>query len=216
MLALLAATTTAFALTEALKLDRTPVARPKFNVVFSPVCDCGRATARLPVKFKKADTIDAVVVDGGGDAVRTLALGQRLPRGRFVFRWDGKDAAGQVVPDGTYHLRLSFANEGRTIELPNKIRVDTNPPSVEIISVAEDPLTVVARTNERARLLLLVEAFAKPSLLTRSRFENAGVMRLVWTGSTGGPKASLAIVAQDLAGNRSTPAELSLPREPSS
>jgi FlgD Ig-like domain len=216
MLALLAATTTAFALTEALKLDRTPVARPKFNVVFSPVCDCARETARLPVKFKKADTIDAVVVDEGGDAVRTLALGQRQPRGRFVFRWDGKDAGGQVVPDGTYHLRLSFANDGRTIELPNKIRVDTNAPSVEIISVAEDPLTVVARTNERARLLLLVEAFVKPSLLTRSRFENAGVMRLVWTGSTGGPRASLAIVAQDLAGNRSTPAGLSLPREPSS
>jgi hypothetical protein len=210
MLALLAGTTTAFALTEALKLDRTPIARPKFDVAFSPVCMCARDTARLPVRFRKADTVDAVIVSDGGDAVRALAQG-RQPRGRFVFRWDGRDDDGRVVPDGSYRLRLSFENDGRTIELPNEIRVDTEPPTLEVLRVAEDPLTVVARTNERARLLLLANAFVRPSLLARSRFQDAGVMRLVWAGSAGGPRASLTVVAQDTAGNRSTPAELTLP-----
>ena len=210
MLALLAATTTAFALTEALKLDRTPIARPKFDVVFSPVCMCARDRARLPVRFRKADTVDAVVVTEAGDAVRTLAHG-RQRRGRFVFLWDGRDDDGQVVPDGSYRLRLTFENDGRTIELPNEIRVDTEPPRLEVLRVAQDPLTVVARTNERARLLLVVDASVKPSPLARSRFQDAGIIRLVWAGSAAGPRASLAVVAQDPAGNRSTPVDLTLP-----
>jgi hypothetical protein len=210
MLALLAGTTTAFALTEALKLDRTPITRPKFDVLLSPVCMCRKDTARLPVTFRKADTIDAVIVRGG-DSVRTLAQGRRQPRGHFVFLWDGRDNAGQVVPDGSYRLRLTFAGDGRTIELPNEIQVDTTPPRLEVLSVAGDPLTVVARTNERARLFLVADAFVRPSPLTQSRFQDAGLMRLVWAGSAGTPRASLAVVAKDPAGNRSTPVELTLP-----
>jgi FlgD Ig-like domain len=210
MLALLGGTTAAFALTEALKLDRTPIARPRFDVAFSPVCMCARDTARLPVRFRNTGTVQAVVVSERGDPVRELANG-RQPRGRFVFLWDGRDDDGQVVPDGSYRLRLSFENEDRAIELPNEIRVDTEPPRLEILRVAEDPLTVVARSNERARLFLVADAFLKPSLLARSRFQDAGVMRLVWEASAGAPRASLAVVAQDPAGNRSTPVELTLP-----
>jgi hypothetical protein len=36
LLALLAGTTTAFAMTEALKLEQTPVSRPRFKSVYSP------------------------------------------------------------------------------------------------------------------------------------------------------------------------------------
>ena len=216
MLALLAGTATAFALTEALKLDRTPVARPKFDVVFSPVCSCRRERARLPVRFRKADTVDAAIVSDGGDHVRTLTEGRRQPRGRFVFLWDGQDDSGRVVPDGSYRLRLSFESDGRTIDLPNEIRVDTEPPRLEILRVAEGPLTVVARTNERARLLLVVNAFLKPSLLTRTRFQDAGVMRLVWAGPGVPPRALPAVVAQDPAGNRSTTVALPLPSGASS
>ena len=215
MLALLAGTATAFALTEALKLDRTPIARPKFDVVFSPVCSCRHETARLPVRFRKADTLDAVIVSDEGDHVRTLTKGRRQPRGRFVFLWDGTDDSGRVVPDGSYRLRLSFESDGRTIDLPNEIRVDTEPPRLEILRV-EDSLTVVARTNERVRLLLIVDAFVKPSLLKRTRFQDAGVMRLVWAGSAGGPRAPLAVVAEDTAGNRSIPMALPLPSGASS
>jgi len=44
LLALLAGTTTAFALTEALKLEKSPVSRPRFKSVFSPTCACPRET----------------------------------------------------------------------------------------------------------------------------------------------------------------------------
>jgi hypothetical protein len=214
MLALLAGTTTAFALTEALKLDRTPITRPKFDVLFSPVCVCRKDTARLPVTFRKADTIDAVIVSDGGDSVRTLAQGRRLPRGHFVFLWDGRDDAGGVVPDGSYRLRLSFAGDGRTIDLPNEIQVDTTPPTLELLSLevpepgSTDPLTASARSNERARLLLYVD----DELAARGRFEGPGVIRLVWARAAEDPRLSsgrhaLTLVAKDRAGNGSLPTE---------
>jgi hypothetical protein len=213
MLALLAGTTTAFALTEALKLDRTPITRPKFDVLFSPVCMCRKDAARLPVSFRKADTIDAAIVSGG-DSVRTLAQGRTQPRGHFVFLWDGRDDAGQLVPDGSYHLRLSFAGDGRTIELPNEIRVDTTPPTLELLSLevpepgSTDPLIASARSNERSRLLLYVD----DELAARGRFGGPGVIRLVWVSAAEDPRLSsgrhaLTLVAKDRAGNGSLPTE---------
>jgi len=214
LLALLAATTTAFALTEALKLDRTPITRPKFDVLFSPVCMCRKDAARLPVSFRKADTIDAVVVSDGGDSVRTLAQGRNQPRGHFVFLWDGRDDAGGVVPDGIYRLRLSFAGDGRTIELPNEIEVDTTPPTLELLNLdvpepgSTAPLTASVRSNERSRLLLYVD----DELVARGRFDGPGLIRLAWARAAEDPRLSsgrhaLTLVAKDRAGNGSLPTE---------
>jgi FlgD Ig-like domain len=214
MLALLAGTTTAFALTEALKLDRTPITRPKFFVVFSPVCMCRSDTARLPVTFRRADTIDVVIVAEGGDSVRTLAEGRTQPRGRAVFLWDGRDDAGRIVPDGSYRLRLSFGEDGRTIELPNEIRVDTMPPTLELLSLevpsprSPDPLTASARSNERSRLLLYVD----DELAARGRFQGPGVIRLAWVRAADDPRLfsgrhALTLVAKDRAGNSSLPTD---------
>jgi FlgD Ig-like domain len=212
LLALLAATTTAFALTEALKLDRTPITRPTFDVVFSPVCMCRTEAARLPVRFRHADTIDAVVVTEGGEVVRALVEGRRQPRGRFVFRWDGRDDAGRVVADGSYRLRLAFQDDGRTIELPNQIQVDTTPPMLELLSLevpepgSVEPLTASARVNERSGLLLYVDE----EIVARGSYQGPGVIRLVWAGAPDDRRLSsgrhaLTLVARDRVGNRSQP-----------
>ena len=135
LLALLAGTTTAFALTEALKLEKSPVSRPRFKAVFSPTCACPQETARLAVRLRDADTIDAVIVDDGGNPVRTLVSRERYAPGRTVFRWDGRDDRGEIVPDGTYRLRLNFAEADRTILIPDTVRVDTRPPAIELVRI---------------------------------------------------------------------------------
>jgi flagellar hook assembly protein FlgD len=211
LLALLAATTTAFALTEALKLEETPIARPRFNVAFSPGCSCIHDTARLPVKLKEAETIDATIVDSEGDEVRTLTVASRREPGRMVLLWDGKDDGGGIVPDGTYRLRLRFERSDRSIVVPNAIQVDTRAPTIELVGVTPrapapaEEVAVAARTNESARLLV----FARGRRVARSRLGGPGVVRLTWDGTVRGRRPlpageyAVTLVVQDRAGNRS-------------
>jgi flagellar hook capping protein FlgD len=124
VLLLLVAATAAFAVSEALKQERSPVHRPRFTKVFSPTCECAKSTAVLSVKLRTREKIDAIVVDENGDPVRTLATDASRRPGRITFRWDGRDDAGDLVPDGSYRLRMHFRGDGRTIVIPNVIRVD--------------------------------------------------------------------------------------------
>jgi flagellar hook assembly protein FlgD len=209
LLALLAATTMAFALTEALKLERTPISRPRFNVAFSPGCSCIHDTARLPVRLNEAETIDATIVDSEGEEVRTLIVASPREPGRTVLLWDGRDDRGEIVPDGTYRLQLRFERSDRSIVVPNPIQVDTQAPTIELVSVAPlapepaEEVTVAARSNERARLLV----YANGRLVARSRMGGPGVLRLTWDGTRRGRRRlpageySLTLAAQDRAGN---------------
>ena len=216
VLALLAATTTAFALTEVLKLERTPIVRPRFNVAFSPGCACPQHTARLPIRLKKPETIDAVIVDSHGDAVRTLLDAQREPTGRLVLKWNGEDDSGATVPDGTYKVRLSFEGSDRSILVPNPIRVDTEPPEAELVSIEpgavkpkeagavkpKEAVKVVVDSNERARLLL----YADGDLVARGKPGDKGSITLVWDGASqlAPGRHVLRVAAQDGAGNTDT------------
>jgi hypothetical protein len=208
LLALLAATTTAFVLTEALKLERAPISRPRFNPVFSPGCACRHRTARLPIGLKEAETIDATIVDSDGVEVKSLAAASPREPGRIVLVWDGTDDQSRTVPDGTYRLRLRFERSDRSILVPNPIRVDTQAPTLELTGVtprAPDPgevITVAARSSERARLLV----YANGKRAARGRFGDPGVLRLAWSGTARGrplPPGQYAVTlaAQDRAGN---------------
>jgi hypothetical protein len=220
LLALLAGTTTAFALTEALKLEKSPVSRPRFKAVFSPTCACPQETARLAVRLRDADTIDAVIVDDDGNPVRTLASRERHTPGRTVFRWDGRDDRGGIVPDGTYRLRLHFAEADRTILIPDTVRVDTRPPTIQLVSLEPRRLerggegaTIVVRLAERARPLLL----ANGELILRAPVGDPGRVQLTWDGTVEGHPLSrgryaLTLEAEDRAGNVSAPTEVVIVR----
>jgi flagellar hook assembly protein FlgD len=209
LLALLAATTTAFALTEALKLERTPILRPHFHVVFSPGCSCIHDTARLPIRLKKPETIDATIVGSEGNEVRTLTVASPRDEGGTVLIWDGTDDRGEVVPDGTYRLQLRFERSDRSIVLPNLIQVDTKAPTIALVSVAPrapepaEEVMVAAQSNERARLLV----YASGRLVARGRLQGPGVLRLTWDGTLRGRRRlrageyALTLAAQDRAGN---------------
>jgi FlgD Ig-like domain len=208
VLALLAATTTAFALTEVLKLERTPIVRPRFNVAFSPGCACPHDTARMPIRLKKPETLDATIVDSDGDAVRTLLDASREPTGRLVLKWDGKDDSGAIAPDGTYKVRLSFEGSDRSILVPNPIRVDTEPPEAELVSVEpgavkpKEAVEVVVDSNERARLIV----YADEGLVARGKLGDAGSITLVWRGASqlAPGRHLLRVDVQDRAGNTGT------------
>src|SRR3954468_15496499 len=85
---LVAATVGAFARTEALKLEPNPIAGPRVDYQFSPVCDCSKSRAHISFRLRRSDRLTLSMVDRGGHVVARVASGRRLPAGRAHFVWN--------------------------------------------------------------------------------------------------------------------------------
>ena len=130
LVGLLVATAAAFAITERLKLVKSPISGTRISTVFSPTCGCAKRKANISVKFRQRDVVTVSVLDANLDLLRTLVAGQTLPRGRSIFRWDGLTDFGKRAPDGTYRVEIHLDRQHRTILLPNRILLDTKAPQV--------------------------------------------------------------------------------------
>jgi hypothetical protein len=203
------ATATAFAVTQRLKLEPSPISQTRVDDVFSPVCRCATKAASIEFSLRRSDNLRIAIRTGSGEV--TVAEGA-FPRGDVRVRWDGRDASGELVPDGIYHPLVHLERAGRTIDLPNPIRVDTVSPSIRLISVRPrvfrpgvSKLKVAYAVSEHAHAILFVDG--RRRVLTNSTRLH---YRLQWYGKVRGRairpgRHKLKLVAQDLAGNRSAP-----------
>jgi hypothetical protein len=214
VLALLGATAAAFAVTERLKLERSPVTGTLVDRVFSPVCECARDVAVISFVLRQRETLTLDILDHDRRSIRTIVRNRREPRGRVSFTWDGRDNLDRVVQEGVYRPRVQLERNGRTIVLPNPIRVDTTPPVIRLVRVFprvfspdsdgnRDRVTASYRLNERARALMLVNGRQR----VQSKFHRLEG-RLVWFGRVNGSVVrpgiyELRLRAVDRAGNRS-------------
>jgi hypothetical protein len=208
-LLLIVATATAFAVTQRLKLEPSPISQTRVDDVFSPVCRCASSAANIDFALRKADQIRIAVRTAAGEV--TVAEGS-FPRGDVHARWNGRAASGEIVPDGIYYPLVQLQRAGRTIDLPNPIRVDTIRPSIKFTSLrprvfrpGTEKLKVTYTVSEHAHALLFVDG-------RRRVFTNSTRLhgRLQWYGKVNGRairpgRHKLKLVAEDLAGNRSAP-----------
>ena len=137
VLALLGATAAAFAVTERLKLERSPITGTRVDRLFSPVCECAPNAATISFVLRQRSEVTVDVLDSVGEVVRTLVRGRDEARGRVTYTWDGRDEAGRIVPEARYRPRVRIAEHGRTIVLPNPIRVDTDADSYRWLFAGE-------------------------------------------------------------------------------
>jgi hypothetical protein len=214
VLVLLGATAAAFAVTERLKLERSPITGTRVDRVFSPVCECARDVAVISFVLRRPSEVTVDVLDAGGERVRTLVRRREEGAGRVAYTWDGRNDEDRVVQEGRYRPRVQIREHGRTIVLPNPIRVDTTPPRIRVTRVRprvfspdgdgrSDRVTVRYEVDESARAMLLVDGTRR--VLARFRGQRG---RLVWFGRVrGGPVRpgiyELRLRALDRAGNRS-------------
>jgi hypothetical protein len=208
-LLLIVATATAFAVTQRLKLEPSPISRTRVSDEFSPVCRCASKTASIEFSLRRADDVRIAVRTASGEV--TVAQGS-FPEGDVHVRWDGRDASGEIVPDGTYYPFVQLQRAGRTIDLPNPIRVDTIRPSIKFTSLrprlfrpGTEKLKVTYTVSEHAHALLFVDG--RRRVVTNSTRLRG---RLQWYGKVRGHvirpgRHKLKLVAEDLAGNRSVP-----------
>ena len=211
VLLLLAATAAAFVVTEELKLEPDPIARPRITPTFSPTCRCETQTAQVAFRLRQADRLTLTILDDAGQVVRTLLRDASFGRGNHTFGWDGRNEEGEFVPEGTYRPRVELDKLGRAIEFPRQIRVDTTPAELEVTRLRPrvvspdgdgraDTITIRFRASEPVNALLLVGG--RQEVKTAQRRSGA----IVWSpkGRRRGPY-QLSVAAIDAAGNRSRP-----------
>jgi hypothetical protein len=215
VLALLGATAAAFAVTERLKLERSPVTGTRVDRVFSPVCECARDVAIISFVLRQRETVTLHILDKDRRSIRTIVRNLRESRGRVSYTWDGRDNLDRVVPEGVYRPRVQLERNGRTIVLPNPMRVDTKAPRIRLLRVfprifspdgdgRRDRLVARYEIDDPARAMMLVDG--RRRVLSKFR-ETEG--RLVWFGRVNGrsvrPRTyEIRLRAFDRAGNRSS------------
>ena len=214
VLALLGATAAAFAFTERLKLERSPVTGTRVDKVFSPVCECARDVAVISFILRRPETVTVDILDSRGEPIRTLVRKRREPKGRVSYVWDGRDNGERIVAEGIYRPRVELERHGRTIVLPNPIRVDRTAPVIRLLRVYPrvfspdgdgrgDRVTATWSSDERARAMMLVDGTRR--VISRYRRTEG---RLVWFGMVDGEPVrpgtyEIRLRALDRAGNRS-------------
>jgi hypothetical protein len=187
VLALLGCTAAAFAVTEGLKLEHSPISNTHVGKQEAPD---SLANKTVPIAFllRKPDRVTVELVNGSDDVVRRLVRSHREPAGNLQFTWNGRGDNGEVVPDGVYRPRVHLADAHKTIVLPNPITMDATPPFIRLVSVTprvfspngdkiDDFVRIQYLTSEKARALLYVDGDPKTRV---KRFLRAG--KIDWGG----------------------------------
>jgi hypothetical protein len=210
---LLAATAAAFAITERLKLTKSPINGVK--IVHAYVSPAAHSAAAIRVRTRRTDRVTATIRDGGGHEVDTLAYRVLERHGWHAFRWNGRDDAGTPAKDGTYHLEVHFESQRRTILLPNPIVLETKPPAVLEAGAVRpvfspdfdhqsDTVTIHYRLSEQAHVLVFVDG----KRIIRGR-SSKPKDKVSWNGKVNlrllpPGRYVLTVSAADPAGNRAT------------
>jgi hypothetical protein len=134
VLALLAATAVAFAITEGAKLTKSPIAGTSVTALFSPDSAlAAHKTAIVRFRLRTRERIAVWIQNSHGDRVRTILPSRVVPRNRLLdLEWDGFNDGGIVQPDGVYMPVVKLQGSHRTIVLPSKITLDTKPPTITV------------------------------------------------------------------------------------
>jgi hypothetical protein len=127
LVALLAATAAAFALTEGAKLELSPIYGTTItNKVFSP----GITAADIDFRLRKSDHV-TVWMEHDGQRVAQLTA-RTYKRGKVSLVFEGIGTTGLTLPEGKYIPVVHLGRSHRTIRLPSSIELDTTPPVITV------------------------------------------------------------------------------------
>jgi hypothetical protein len=214
LLGLLVATSAAFAITEHLKLIKSPLYGTKVSRGLSPVCDCATRKATVRIKLRHTGRVTVIIVDSHGHTVATIAPNV-LVHGHSPqhFVWNGQTDSGGRAPDGVYYPWVELPHH--TYQFSNKITLDTKPPQV-LSATGLTPVLLVGPGRSVAIRYAFSEKAHALLYLGRRRIGVGRKSRpqatIKWAGGLAHrplPAGTyvLSIGARDLAGNETPAAE---------
>jgi hypothetical protein len=135
---LVLATIAAFFATQQLKSEVPLVirfaAKPK---QFSPNGDGVRDRTEVGFDLSEPASVSFSIMDSEGNEVRRVVDDRPLAGDvKHRFDWNGRNDAGEQVPEGVYRMRVVRRDEGRIVDSFKRIRVDRRPPRVRLVSAA--------------------------------------------------------------------------------
>ena len=217
LLGLLVATAAAFAVTEHLKLIKSPVRGVVVSKFISPRCACGQRKATIRVKLRRSDRVTVTILDSGHHRIASALPRTALvvPGHAYSFRWYGATDDGTRAPDGSYYPEIDLAQARRKfLLLANRIVLDTKTPQVLSADAGSDVLFV-----GRGRGIPIHYVFSEPAnaivYLGRHQIIRGRPSRthasVKWSGRVHGrplPEGRyvLSVAARDAAGNETPPA----------
>jgi hypothetical protein len=223
LLGLLVATAAAFAITEHLKLIKSPIygvvisaghstGRRPLPAIFSPICNCKTNVARIRLRLRHSERVTVTIVDKDDHTVAIVAdnrlLGAHVPQ-HFV--WDGRNDAGALVPDGVYRPWVQVGDH--KFRFANKITLDTVHP--EVLSATRLKPVLLAGPGRTVAIHFVLSEEAHPLLYLGNRPISLGRHKrpsgkIKWSGRLDhkplrAGRYVLSVGAVDAAGNE-TPA----------
>ena len=93
--------------------------------VFSPAPDARVHSARISSGSSTATTSASRSSTTRAASCAAWSTAATCRRASGIVLWNGRDDNGAIAPDGSYRVRVTLIQQGRTIELPQPIRLDT-------------------------------------------------------------------------------------------
>ena len=110
--------------------------RDETSFQFSPVSSPGQKDAlNIDYDVLQASLVTILIYDNNDNLIRTLINKALKNAGRHTEIWDGRNDAGELVPDGIYRFVISGVNAHNALdtwEISDEIIIDNTPPAAEI------------------------------------------------------------------------------------
>ncbi|MCP4539065.1 MAG: hypothetical protein GY832_18170 [Chloroflexi bacterium] len=113
----------------------------------SPNGDGNLDTVPVMYSLSEDSTVTVEVLDDNRSLVRMLVEEELQATGQHTVVWDGLDRLGQVLPDGTYFVRVAAQATVLSSASTVQMDVDTEPPIIRLANLPEDT-QVGGDTNE--------------------------------------------------------------------
>ncbi|MGG3017387.1 S8 family serine peptidase [Geobacillus stearothermophilus] len=160
------------------------------TVSFSPKA---KGKVSIPFALNKKASVTAQVYDSKNKLVKTIWSNKWLSGGKQTLVWDGKNASGKLLPDGTYRLKLSAVDDKKRKAAARSLSVviDTKV-AFSGVSLGQTLFKMdgVAKASFRMNLKepLVVSAYVKTEKgaiskqLLRNKKYNSGSYTISWDG----------------------------------
>jgi hypothetical protein len=148
-------------------------------------------TIGISLAVERPGLLTLLVLDCDGREARRLVSREPVEEGKLSRSWDGRDAAGEIVADGVYSLKIELRNSGRRdTYLPSGRKA--KPVEVMVTFYDRQNGVVAYKLSAPSRVFLQARSFRVSRTIVAGEPRAAGSVIDYWNGFDEGGKEYIA------------------------